>query len=395
MATLNDLILSSENIASIKGTKTHGKSDAVVKPFGTLYYNNKTIIYDEASGIIEIRMLMGTRTEKAYSGFHAVRIAFYGAVGKVYESLEDLYWDKVAPLKELVGDDWDTKGEIKTLKKEVRTQDRRGKTTTQKRNFPDMGSDTINIDHLAEINANLHGALLPVANTSSKDMGSTYGATSKIFYLEQPLTGDMPCRVSCSCSDYYYRVGWYNFEEGAHLGARPAPYPKKNGLSITRENMYKVPGLCKHLMMFAVLLMNGGILNALGSEEFNDLRREIIMNRPEKLKVPKKIASEETLEKMFRQLSNNLRKTQVDRNIQAGFKGTYIQGYNKFRQQIYRKNTDAIQAGTWAGSVTQGSSKVAYDTQAGKEWGKQLQSGMTWDQYKSKMLGLGRNRRKK
>ena len=67
--TLQQLILSSAAIVSEYGKANHSMGRALAKQFGTIYYNNKTVIYDEASGIIEIRMVMGTDTETQYKGY--------------------------------------------------------------------------------------------------------------------------------------------------------------------------------------------------------------------------------------------------------------------------------------------------------------------------------------
>ena len=102
LMTIEDLVRSSAYIYSerfyhgqYKRTYTHSIASAITKTMGTIYYNNKVVIYNEDSGILEIRMGMGTKTETAYTGMHAIRMALYGVEGKIYDSLGDLYQDQV------------------------------------------------------------------------------------------------------------------------------------------------------------------------------------------------------------------------------------------------------------------------------------------------------------
>ena len=64
--TIGALVAQSANIESKRGSKTHSMPSALMKDFGTIYYNNKVVIYDEETGIIEIRMMIGTATETQY-----------------------------------------------------------------------------------------------------------------------------------------------------------------------------------------------------------------------------------------------------------------------------------------------------------------------------------------
>lgn len=85
-----------KKFGSLEQRLSHSVDDAVQKPFGAIYYNNKVVLYDPDTNILEIRMTMGTKTETAYSGFHVVRLAVYAPKGKLYNSLKDLYKGEIA-----------------------------------------------------------------------------------------------------------------------------------------------------------------------------------------------------------------------------------------------------------------------------------------------------------
>ena len=126
--TLAQLVASSALIKSsnFKNVRlSHSLSDALQKEMGTVYYNNKVVFYDPDTSIIEIRMMIGTKTETQYTGFHAVRLAIYGAKGQLYNSLEDLYWDKIGDKN--IGSGVDPQGDLQRMRKSMK-----GKATNSK-----------------------------------------------------------------------------------------------------------------------------------------------------------------------------------------------------------------------------------------------------------------------
>lgn len=369
MPTLAQLITSSSAIVSKNNIATHGAGRALAKEFGTIYYNNKTVLYDEASSILEIRMIMGTKTETQYSGFHACRIALYGCVGKVYDSIEDLYWDKIMPMYDDQTVTTDSESHIKALKKAYNS--RKGKQTTKSNVLPDENIEKLDVAFGEDINSRLTGTIIPVTNTSTPSEGKSFGAGGKIFYLEQPIDINQLCRVECSCSDYYYRCAWYNYEAGAHLGAKPNPYPNRTGKTETVQNKFKMTGLCKHLMVMAMLLLNGGIMKGIGEGTF-DAYKQVIKDRDSKLNIPRKLADGNELERMYTQLNRNITKARTTRNNHVGYKANHLTGYSSFKKSIISQNTQSKKAGTFKGSPTQGSSKAAYQNSAVQRWAQEI-----------------------
>ena len=154
--------------------------------------------------------------------------------------------------------------------------------------------------------AQLEGYIIPVASVDPDSGAYTYEDSGKIFYMERPIDINSYVRVSCSCSNYYFVHGWYNYNAGAHLGQKPMPYPGKSSSSETVMNMTKSPGMCKHLMMFTMLLLNGGILSKVGTKGFN-FNFQDIRNRTEKLQIPRKLADSGDWGNHLRQLQRTLR----------------------------------------------------------------------------------------
>lgn len=70
-----------------------------------------------------------------------------------------------------------------------------------------------------------------------------------------------------NCSDYYYTFAYYNAENKVHIGMKPPKYTpyksltKKDGDFRPVRNPNRYPGVCKHILLFIALLMNGRILN--------------------------------------------------------------------------------------------------------------------------------------
>ena len=70
-----------------------------------------------------------------------------------------------------------------------------------------------------------------------------------------------------NCSDYYFSWSWYNADHKCLIGRRPPPYQRKytdgKGYYRTLRNPHRLPGMCKHLLLFLALLMKGGLIEKL------------------------------------------------------------------------------------------------------------------------------------
>jgi hypothetical protein len=66
------------------------------------------------------------------------------------------------------------------------------------------------------------------------------------YWMEKPDMYKTPIRVRCSCSDFFFSFGLWNFQEGALFGGRPRPYRRKTK-TFPPRNPKHIPGVCKHL----------------------------------------------------------------------------------------------------------------------------------------------------
>ena len=84
-----------------------------------------------------------------------------------------------------------------------------------------------------------------------------------IIMMKSSLDLTLPVRVRCSCADYYYTFGFYNYKRRCNIGSAPAPYERVGGNKdiITIRNPRRLPGLCKHLIFFIDMLMHDSIFS--------------------------------------------------------------------------------------------------------------------------------------
>lgn len=352
--TLQELIQDSARVHSKrKEAGQYSMAKALSKDFGTVYYNDKVILYDEASNIIEIRMMMGTLTEKAYTGVHAVRIAIYGVKGTVYNSLADLYAAEVGGVDK----------RTKTFKNAIKDLESVGEIDTTKGILNQSGNlyekpEILDIERPGQLNDRLGGFIIPVANTDTASFGHSFGSNGKFFYSKDSISLNTPVRVSCSCSNYYYVFGWYNYEHGVHLGVKPTPYKKyakKGRKPQPVQNVTKTPGMCKHLMLFSTLLLNGGILQSVELHNVLNLNEVAVAKQNiEHLTIPKKLISEPEIERLMTKMSKDLKKVREERNKLIDLDKGYIEGYDQFQKSVSRAN---YLSGT---PIRKGTSKAAY-----------------------------------
>jgi hypothetical protein len=288
MATLGDLVRGAAATVSKHGSRNWGYSKALAKEFGEIFYNNKTCIYDPESHILEIRMVMGAKTDSTGIDYHAVRIALLGVQGRVYNSLADLYMDRVFSA-EPDRDDFDEKKareHIEIIKAEKGSSVSRN---TRRRNF--LPTDKENVSNLdidlgGALHQQLSGFIIPCAHQNEDSAADFYADDNKVFYFEEPLSLDLEARVSCSCSDYFWTFAFPNDGRKAHLGDSPVAYKKANPEYV--RNVHQSIGMCKHLMLLTVLLLNGGIIDRTTVDDFAQMRR-VLVERRQTLRVRKRL----------------------------------------------------------------------------------------------------------
>ena len=371
VSTLADLINSSAQVESLYTKGHYAMNKALQKPFGTIYYNNKVVYYNARYNIIEIRMTMGTATETAYEGYHAIRVAIYGAEGKIYDSLEDLYNDRLRYRRDYSADPnntlerrhtskEDTQGDVDKLRKAVTTGDKFSEIN-DKRKFIGRDIDRVDVDYGEEISKYLDGCIIPCATNGSSKLGENFKTDGRFFYLAKPIDLNSYARVSCSCSDYYHTFAYYNNKEGCHLGTAPANTSASaiNDKS-PKRNVNGNIGMCKHLMMFVMLLITGGIITPLDEATYIK-DRKAILNREEKLVVPRKLAEGTSLNRIYNRLSKNIKETMQDRANEAGIAGKYSSEFSEYLQRQRSIRAKKLQTGAYKGSINKGLSFGKYE----------------------------------
>ncbi|MHA1168996.1 MAG: hypothetical protein ACTSRU_14300 [Candidatus Hodarchaeales archaeon] len=57
-----------------------------------------------------------------------------------------------------------------------------------------------------------------------------------------------PCRVRCSCKDFYFTFSYWNYLQNALYGRKPKVYKPVGDTKRKPRNPEKLPGMCKHLV---------------------------------------------------------------------------------------------------------------------------------------------------
>ena len=272
--TLGELINSSADVESLHGTHSYGKDTIFKKEFGHIYYSDKVAYYNEDYKILEIRLVFGSKSAD-YAGVHVVRMAFYGVEGTIYDSQQSLY------------DEFNFNNET------------RGRRTTR------IASMTRNE---RVTNSVFDGIVIPCASRAYSNEGGGYTPNGKVFYSKTGITLNTKCVISCTCPSYKYTFAQANWLKKAHLGQQPEKYSKRldrynkksmitvrNGSDkvtpdgIKRSfievrnpnmnkwvlNMKKSPGMCKHIMMATMLLLDGTIIEP-GEHYIKDYNMETL-----------------------------------------------------------------------------------------------------------------------
>lgn len=229
------------------------------KEFGNIYAFNKSIIYRPGFNIIELNMYITSKTD-LNKGLHRVRVAFKG-INAEEISITDLY-NKIR----------------------------------KKPEYKDLTDENINKLLTEEKNIYKTKLILPIENS-----------VNKYLIVDNHIPLKTEIRVKCSCSDYYYTWGWYNFQHGVHIGKRPLPYLHhskfENGEPVTIRNVNKRPGVCKHLLLFFALLMNDEILNKSARVNSNYARNELKFS----------IYSHKNIQGMLKNLNKELNRERKER----------------------------------------------------------------------------------
>ena len=66
------------------------------------------------------------------------------------------------------------------------------------------------------------------------------------WYMK-PLTVKSKVQVRCSCKDFYFTFGYWDWTVGAIYGIKPKPYTRKT-TTYPERNPAHAPGICKHLI---------------------------------------------------------------------------------------------------------------------------------------------------
>ena len=77
-----------------------------------------------------------------------------------------------------------------------------------------------------------------------------------------PLTANNRVQVRCSCLDFYFTFGYWNWTVGSLYGRKPKPYVRKTK-TYPERNPTHTPGLCKHLVAVVNRIKHGRKFRAL------------------------------------------------------------------------------------------------------------------------------------
>ena len=76
------------------------------------------------------------------------------------------------------------------------------------------------------------------------------------YWLEQPTMDDSEILLRCNCNDFNFRFTHYNFLDKSLYGRNR----KKYYGHLWEANPRHLPGLCKHLIKFGIILKNSGLI---------------------------------------------------------------------------------------------------------------------------------------
>lgn len=83
------------------------------------------------------------------------------------------------------------------------------------------------------------------------------------YYFSKPSLGNTQIRCRCTCHDFYFTWGIWDFNNGALFGNKPRPYKRKTPpppKGYPYRNEKKIPGLCKHLFNAMKFLQSSSLV---------------------------------------------------------------------------------------------------------------------------------------
>lgn len=230
---IQQLIASSAEIYSsgilARGEESHYSSAYTFshKEFGQVLQYNKTVIYKPNYDIVEIGLFITAKTEKGKTG-HFCQCALKGVDMK--------------PV---------SKNEIFK-----RVRERQGGKLS---NY----SDAEIIDYV-ERGGTVYNGKYVVRSRRDDDM---------FLVMNKRISPDTEVRVRCSCASFFFDIAWYNGTHNCLIGAKPPAYPKfkMDPTAKPIRNVYKKPGLCKHLMLLFSMLMKDDFIVG-GTDDPNGIK---------------------------------------------------------------------------------------------------------------------------
>lgn len=151
-----------------------------------------------------------------------------------------------------------------------------------------------------------------------------------------------------NCSDYLYTFSWYNADHKAHIGRRPPKYIKFVGLTgkeksntTTVRNPKKLPGVCKHLLLFLALLMEGNIINEstpITSSFSKNSNKMELLTRQDITELNKKLKDELKNDSKIKELQR-IKNLQIEKDVKA-YKNVKSSKSKAGRQRSSEKDID-------------------------------------------------------
>jgi hypothetical protein len=101
----------------------------------------------------------------------------------------------------------------------------------------------------------LHDVVFQKAKTSENI--SFIAANGKMYNVVPVNLQQTHVQVKCNCLDFKWRFAMYNFKDQSLMNKPPRPYKKKTNRA--PNNPQRVPGLCKHLLKTAIVIVDSGL----------------------------------------------------------------------------------------------------------------------------------------
>ena len=86
----------------------------------------------------------------------------------------------------------------------------------------------------------------------------------KKYWIPTPSASTSVIKVRCTCKDYYFTFGWWNFRQGSMFGRQQKPYKRKTPKppkGRPYRNPQKFAGSCKHCSNSVKFLVKNDMWN--------------------------------------------------------------------------------------------------------------------------------------